>query len=373
VVAVWIVTAIVSTLVTRSFERRDAEHTQALAAEFQREFERRGADVARRIEAVAQSDAVQQLALNLANPRFDTSGYYDRAQPIAQEQSLDFLDLIGPDGRIISSSEYPARFGYQEAWVTSITDWQAQGVFLQQVALADSNALGLLSVRTLKAGDGVLYVAGGRRLDKAFLDALPVGPDTHVDLDSASNPQAGIPNSKLVGALLDDVRKQPRELSRSDKESTVTAIPLFGRDKQLLATLLVTTSRSELVSLKSYIQATAGLVGAAAVLLGLLLSFWTASRVTRPLRHLAAAVRRVADGDWSARALVESRDEVGQLGGDINQMTAQLTEQRDRMIQAERVAAWRELARRLAHELKNPLFPLQITVENLQRARQAGP
>jgi signal transduction histidine kinase len=51
----------------------------------------------------------------------------------------------------------------------------------------------------------------------------------------------------------------------------------------------------------------------------------------------------------------------------------QLSEQRDRMIQAERVAAWRELARRLAHELKNPLFPLQITVENLQRARQASP
>jgi nitrogen fixation/metabolism regulation signal transduction histidine kinase len=40
------------------------------------------------------------------------------------------------------------------------------------------------------------------------------------------------------------------------------------------------------------------------------------------------------------------------------------------MIQAERVAAWRELARRLAHELKNPLFPLQITIENLQRARE---
>ena len=42
-------------------------------------------------------------------------------------------------------------------------------------------------------------------------------------------------------------------------------------------------------------------------------------------------------------------------------------------MQAERVAAWRELARRLAHELKNPLFPLQITVENLMRARSLSP
>jgi nitrogen fixation/metabolism regulation signal transduction histidine kinase len=51
-------------------------------------------------------------------------------------------------------------------------------------------------------------------------------------------------------------------------------------------------------------------------------------------------------------------------------MTQHLIEQRDRAIQAERVAAWRELARRLAHELKNPLFPLQITIENLQKARE---
>jgi nitrogen fixation/metabolism regulation signal transduction histidine kinase len=54
-------------------------------------------------------------------------------------------------------------------------------------------------------------------------------------------------------------------------------------------------------------------------------------------------------------------------------MTRELVAQRERLIQAERVAAWRELARRLAHELKNPLFPLQITVENLLRARQNSP
>jgi nitrogen fixation/metabolism regulation signal transduction histidine kinase len=51
-------------------------------------------------------------------------------------------------------------------------------------------------------------------------------------------------------------------------------------------------------------------------------------------------------------------------------MTSRLLTQQERLVQAERVAAWRELARRLAHELKNPLFPLQLTVENLLRARE---
>jgi len=57
----------------------------------------------------------------------------------------------------------------------------------------------------------------------------------------------------------------------------------------------------------------------------------------------------------------------------FNRMTEDLAPAEDRTLQAERVAAWRELARRLAHELKNPLFPLQVTVENLMRAKQKAP
>jgi signal transduction histidine kinase len=54
-------------------------------------------------------------------------------------------------------------------------------------------------------------------------------------------------------------------------------------------------------------------------------------------------------------------------------MAVQLVDQRERLVQVERVAAWRELARRLAHELKNPLFPLRITLDNLHRARTLPP
>ncbi len=63
-------------------------------------------------------------------------------------------------------------------------------------------------------------------------------------------------------------------------------------------------------------------------------------------------------------------DEIGQLAKAFNNMTQTLAAQKERLVQTERVAAWRELARRLAHELRNPLFPMQITVENLQKARQ---
>jgi nitrogen fixation/metabolism regulation signal transduction histidine kinase len=70
---------------------------------------------------------------------------------------------------------------------------------------------------------------------------------------------------------------------------------------------------------------------------------------------------------------VTSSDEIGELAEAFNRMTRELLEHKQRLVQTERVAAWRELARRLAHELKNPLFPLQLTVENLARARQQSP
>ncbi len=147
-------------------------------------------------------------------------------------------------------------------------------------------------------------------------------------------------------------------------------MPLPGRNNELLGVLLVGSSRKELVLLTNRIVMTALAVAAGALLIGLLVSLWVASRITRPVSELAEGAREVAAGRWETRIDVRGLDEIGQLGIAFNDMTRTLASQRDRLLQTERVAAWRELARRLAHELRNPLFPLQITVENLQRAKQ---
>ncbi|MGA6987163.1 MAG: ATP-binding protein, partial [Terriglobales bacterium] len=146
-----------------------------------------------------------------------------------------------------------------------------------------------------------------------------------------------------------------------------------GANQQLMCVLLVGSSRRPLIELQRQIISTAMLVGGAGILVAVLASLWFAARVTRPVVSLAEAARRVAAGDLSAKVDVESSDELGELAASFNHMTEDLLQQKDRTLQAERVAAWRELARRLAHELKNPLFPLQVTVENLMRARQKSP
>jgi two-component system nitrogen regulation sensor histidine kinase NtrY len=114
------------------------------------------------------------------------------------------------------------------------------------------------------------------------------------------------------------------------------------------------------------------LVGGSGIILAILLSSWAAARVTRPVERLAGAAQEVAAGNWNARVEISGNDELAELAESFNHMTRELLTQKERLVQAERVAAWRELARRLAHELKNPLFPLQLTVENLVRARLQG-
>jgi nitrogen fixation/metabolism regulation signal transduction histidine kinase len=147
----------------------------------------------------------------------------------------------------------------------------------------------------------------------------------------------------------------------------------MGYRDDLLGVLLIASSRRELVELESVLRRTGTGVAAAGILLGIALSWWATARVTRPVQRLAESAARVATGDWGATVESSATGEIGQLARAFNRMTRELVAQRERLVQAERVAAWRELARRLAHELKNPLFPLQITVENMQRARERYP
>ncbi len=107
---------------------------------------------------------------------------------------------------------------------------------------------------------------------------------------------------------------------------------------------------------------------AAAVLLGHVL----AVRVTRPLDAIRVRARDVAAGDLGARVEVRASGEVGDLVAAFNAMTAELAASRARAAAAERVAAWREVARRLAHEIKNPLTPIAMSVEPLRDALAQG-
>ncbi|PYX73770.1 MAG: hypothetical protein DMG78_07980 [Acidobacteria bacterium] len=385
--------------VTRNaFEKTENQRTAGLVTQFQREFSRRGEDVARKVEAIAASDSVTRMATALNGTSSDFAEYFDLARVMAENHQLDFLEILDGRGTIVSSAQWPAKFGYPEPAFESLSASNDQRPFLKLEELQDSTALGFFAARAIHVGDRSVYVVGGQRLDKNFLLALDLPADTrvllyqnrgdHFSAELLLDPAAGSSTAdparpaEKFAPLIDAVRKYDREISglvdwtsdRADEE-VFHAIPLrgVGKDRPLLGILLIGNSRRSYVELKRRIRDAAFLVGGGGVVLAILLSSWASARVTRPVVDLARAAQDVASGNWSASVQVEGHDEVAQLAESFNRMTSELLAQKERLVQTERVAAWRELARRLAHELKNPLFPLQLTVENLIRAREQSP
>ncbi|MBZ5599063.1 MAG: HAMP domain-containing protein [Acidobacteriia bacterium] len=383
------VTWIVSAVTRRAFERSNEERTMALIAQFRREFNRRGEEVVRRVQAIAASDATTRMALALSHGAPDYGAYLAEAKTIADNQQLDFLEVVDSQGTIISSAQWPAKFGYKENSLPP-TQPTSKGAFLRREDLPDGAALSLSAIGEVNLGDKALYVIGGQRIDKDFLGSLelPAGMRAMFYQNFATgfsppfliDPSGTVQQPDRMAPLVERVQQQRQETtelihwsSDAADDETVHAIPLAGQDNQLLGILLVGNSRRPYVELRQRIRSAALLVGGSGILLAILLSGWAASRVTRPVEQLAAAAREVAAGNWNTQVEVSSSDEFGELAESFNRMTHELLDQKERLVQTERVAAWRELARRLAHELKNPLFPLQLTVENLIRAREQTP
>jgi signal transduction histidine kinase len=382
-VAVALTTITISAAARRSFEALDRQRTATLIADFRREFDQQAEDVAKRIERLASSDAVQRTTVDIAR-RGDYAPFAGEAAPAAAAVGLDFLDLAAADGTIISSAEWPARFGYRQPWIVAARGTDA---FLQPIELPRETALGVVAVRPLPAGSRTLYIAGGRRLDRQFLRALTLPDGMRAYLSSNLEPGAAhqlidpsgpVTAPAALDVLIARVRQTRHEASDTiempDGAEIVDAIPLTGEAGDVLGVLLVASSGRELAGLLSRIRWSGVGFGALGVLVGAALSYAAATKVTRPVEQVAEAAGRIADGDWDARVGPQrASSEIDALARSFDTMASHLVEQRERLVQAERVAAWRELARRLAHELKNPLFPLRITLDNLRRAKALPP
>jgi signal transduction histidine kinase len=109
--------------------------------------------------------------------------------------------------------------------------------------------------------------------------------------------------------------------------------------------------------------------GLFAVVLAGLVGAWLAGWVARPVDRLARAMEGVATGEWDLSLSARS-PRLGRLSGAFSRMIDALAASRKTAVEAERRAAWREAARRVAHEVKNPLSPIRAAVENLRRARE---
>ena len=383
-VTVALVTWFVSASARAEFERLEAARTTALMSQFRREFARDAEDVADRVDRVVASEDFRRTANDLASGATDRAAYVSAAVPLAQAQDLDFLEILDDSGLIVSSAHWPARFGYRQPWAAVAASRAGREAFLQPIESAEGTVLGVLAIRS----GGRVIVVGGRRVDREFLQSLDLPEGMRALLyrnvagdiarqqlvDSAG----GVTPADGFASVIASVRDSGQEISAAnvyaaDGPAVVNGVPLRGRDGNIAGVLLFASSGRRVDAVMRRIVLSGIGLAILGIVVGGALSYAVASRVTQPVEHLADAARHVADGDWDTPVDVRASGEVGALASAFGDMTRQLADQRERLVQAERVAAWRELARRLAHELKNPLFPLRVTIDNLERAKASHP
>ncbi len=103
------------------------------------------------------------------------------------------------------------------------------------------------------------------------------------------------------------------------------------------------------------------------IIVGAAIGLPTAERIADPIRRLTRAAHRIARGDFDTRVAVRSIDELRRLVDAFNQMAAELKTHQQQLERTHRLEAWAEMARQVAHEIKNPLTPIQLSAEHLRR------
>ena len=176
-------------------------------------------------------------------------------------------------------------------------------------------------------------------------------------------------------------------MRRADVPGQIRGVEIYSRDlggvsMEQLSTQLRDTRRLvddiDARDLRRGFTLTLLLLLGAAWLASLLPLIVIADRVSRPMQHLTAALTDFAGGEWSRRLKtseppgVSPRDEVQRAIHAFNHMADQLEESRDRLVHLTRMASWQALARKTAHELKNSLTPIRLTVEEMQARQPAS-
>jgi two-component system nitrogen regulation sensor histidine kinase NtrY len=137
-------------------------------------------------------------------------------------------------------------------------------------------------------------------------------------------------------------------------------LELQALGEALEASRRVDTVKSSLP--ESYRLAFLLLVGGVVVVVTIIALLF-AGRISRRIASLVAGTREVAKGDLGARVAIEGSDELAELATAFNTMVDDLQQEKEKTLYLQRIGAWQDVARKLAHEIKNPLTPIQLVVQ----------
>ena len=347
-------------------------------AEFDAAIEREGHDAGEALSTVArllQDDPQYQTPPSPRRAGTPAALPSDAARRLMEDGGLDCLSILDAGGTVLSSGHTPQTAGRVEGDRLLLTE-SSTAFIEEEITPGIGRVLTLQSRRDVDLGGTTLHLVGGRFIDADLLRRLsPGGTVKAILLDrggailAASDPANPLPvppgwsDAGAGGGQL-DVRGAPHAFRM---------IRLRDRRGSVVGSLVAAVSLERIAQLSSSLGTAALAVVVTGILGSLLLGAAVARGVTGPLRRLEEMSRRIAEERYEPVADPEGPGEVGALTASFNRMARSLADSRERLRQTERLAAAEEVARRVAHEIKNPLSPIALTLEGLVRTRQKRP
>ncbi len=169
------------------------------------------------------------------------------------------------------------------------------------------------------------------------------------------------------GVVLDRMPTVIAEEQAAGFRYMVAAAPLRPAERDAILTVPLTLRQREIEREIDDLNRRLVLAALLFILMGAAIGYPMAERIADPVNRLTRATRRIARGDLDARVAATSSDEFRRLVDAFNRMAAELLHQRHELERTHRLEAWAEMARQVAHDIKNPLTPIQLSAEHLRR------
>lgn len=348
-----------SSLIARSFEENARSRLrEALGSA-------RGRIVELRREAEAQLTAIARD--DLSDPPASAADDRTVASVVALLRGLETFEIVGAAGRVVSSHHWPAGFDLPER-DEAVSDDPPLRLATLAEGFGAAQRLALMPSRPVRWRGSPAIIRGGPLVDAAFVGGLGRLMGVEAAFYDAARQRWIAPSDSPLGRW-----NGPRFAgSEAQGDGTLGGVAQRWAATRLAENLwlVVSAPRTMEAALSGRFLRLTLLASLAALAAALGAAFVLSRGIARPVRELADGARRIAAGQRTGAVRVDAGDEIGELAAAFNALGEDLDASRVRLVQAERVAAWREMARRLAHELKNPLFPIQLSIETLRRAAQ---
>src|SRR5262245_49724241 len=277
-------------------------------------------------------------------------------------QALDVLAITDRTDRILSSPHAPGKIGesnHPEIRERAVKT-RGKAYFAREDITRDLSSNKVLVAEASQiARDGVYEVAVvvGRRVDGGLLEAVRSPADARIQVDARIVSDTG-------QVLLPPATRDWAALSQDEPITH----RLLGPDGETVAVIQIAVSNGDMERLLRNITLTSAVLAVIALIGVVLIGLLVARRTARDLDQLVAGSLAAARGDLDHRVPVRSEDEVGAVAAAFNFMMEDLRVSKERLVIAERIAAWQEIARRLAHEIKIPLTPIQMAMDTLHKS-----